>query len=91
MDTDELRRPAGRLRETGYRQRRRVRGEYRVIRDHTLRLFGHVRLYPPVFEHGFDHEFATGQIGVVGGRVDQLEHVGSLVGVHAAPVDAFLQ
>ena len=91
MDTDELIGALRCLGQSGDRQRRRITGKDGRLRDDRFRLRRHLRLDPAVLEHGFDHQVATFQIGVVGRHMDPLQDGGRLLLGHATAGHALVQ
>ena len=87
MHADEVRGAPGGFRERGDRQRRGVGGEHHVLADDSLRLGDGLGLDITVLEHRLDHEIATFQRAVVGGRRDAREHRVALGRGGAAAVD----
>ena len=73
MNADEIVRAGRCLGQRGDRQRRRVGGEDHIGSNRLLRAPRRLGLHAAILEHRLEHEIATLQAGVIGGRLDARE------------------
>ncbi len=88
VHADDPLRPPGPPRHVGYRERRGVRGEHRVLPDDGLERAEELLLGVELLDDRLDDEVAFGEVGELGGRRQARERGVPLLGRQPAFLDA---